>query len=543
MLKALFKKQFLELNSFLFQNKKTGKNRSKAGIIGMIVLFAFIFLSVSAAFLGVSHLLSSALLPAGLDWLYFSLLGMMALVIGVIGDVFTTYTSLFHAKDNELLLSMPISPAKLLLVRMTSVYLLGLLYESIALLPAIFLYWIKVPVTALGVILPILMLFFINLVVLTLSCLLGWVVALIASKLKNKTLISVLLSLVFIGVYYVGYFRINTYLQMLVNNAEQIGETIRTSVWPIYHMGLAMIGKLPSFAAFALLASALAGITLFVLARSFLRIVTANRGSRKAVYREKRTERASVSAALLRKEFKRFISSSAYILNAGLGIVLEIVLTVFVFIKMNWLRGYLDAFTEALPFIKNFLPPLAAATVMLFSSMNLISAPSISLEGKTLWLSNSMPIDPWVSLQAKIRLHMLLNAPPTLLASLAVGITLRLSFWMILLTAVLSIVFTYLIDVVGLAANLKKPVLTWTNETVPIKQSMSVAIAMFGGFALVVVFGAACYFSLKSSVDTMSVLAGRQALLIGSFIAGYALLSFALTSWIRKKGAEIFSNL
>ena len=30
MLKALLKKQFLELNSYYFQNRKTGKNRGKA---------------------------------------------------------------------------------------------------------------------------------------------------------------------------------------------------------------------------------------------------------------------------------------------------------------------------------------------------------------------------------------------------------------------------------------------------------------------------------------------------------------------------------
>ena len=543
MLKALFKKQFLELNSFLFQNKKSGKNRSKAGIIGMIVLFAFIFLSVGAAFLGVSHLLASALLPANLDWLYFSLLGMMALVIGVIGDVFTSYSSLFQAKDNDLLLAMPIPPAKLLAVRMTSVYMIGLLYEALALVPAIILYWIETPVTALGVILPILMLFVINLVILVLSCVLGWVVALIASKLKNKTLISVLASLLLIAVYYVGYFRINTYLQDLVNNAEQIGKTIQASVWPIYHMGLAMTGNLSSFAAFALVAFALAAITLFVLSRSFLHIVTANRGTRKAVYREKRTKRASVPAALLRKEFKRFLSSAAYILNAGLGIVLEIVLSAFILIRMSWIRNYVDALREALPFLQNFIPPVIAAAVMLIGSMNAISAPSVSLEGKTIWLTNSLPINPWDSLKAKLQLHMILNAPAAAICVISLGITLRMSLLMTLLTLALTLAYIYLIDAVGLTTNLKKPVMTWTNETIPIKSSMSVAVCIFGGFALVAGFGVACYFFLSPSSDTMAVLTGRQAMILSAFTVFFGLFAAALTAWIKKRGAEIFAHL
>ena len=41
----------------------------------------------------------------GLDWLYFDMMTLIALFLGVFGGVFNTYSSLYKAKDNDLMLS------------------------------------------------------------------------------------------------------------------------------------------------------------------------------------------------------------------------------------------------------------------------------------------------------------------------------------------------------------------------------------------------------------------------------------------------------
>ena len=43
-----------------------------------------------------------------MDWLYFTLMGLVAIFLGAFGSVFNTYSSLYLAKDNDLLLSLPI---------------------------------------------------------------------------------------------------------------------------------------------------------------------------------------------------------------------------------------------------------------------------------------------------------------------------------------------------------------------------------------------------------------------------------------------------
>lgn len=144
MFKTLLKKQFLELNSFYFQDKKTGKMRSKKSTVIYVLLFALLFIGLGVAFYEMSKLFAP-LLYTPASWLYFCLMGMMAIIMGVFGSVFNTYAGLYHAKDNDLLLSMPIPPSKILLVRIVGVMLMSLLYEGMVIIPVIIARFTQAP--------------------------------------------------------------------------------------------------------------------------------------------------------------------------------------------------------------------------------------------------------------------------------------------------------------------------------------------------------------------------------------------------------------
>ena len=89
-------------------------------------------------------------------------------------------------------------------------------------------YWIMVPVNARNIISPILMTFAIALFVTVLSCVLGWVVALIASKAKGKSFITLFLSLVVFALYYFVYFKIVGALGEIVNHIAELGNTVKS---------------------------------------------------------------------------------------------------------------------------------------------------------------------------------------------------------------------------------------------------------------------------------------------------------------------------
>ena len=73
----------------------------------------------------------------GLDWLYMTMTVLMTSMIMMIGTVFLAKSILFEAKDNAILLTMPIPPTVILTVRMTALYLMNLLWGLTVMIPAL----------------------------------------------------------------------------------------------------------------------------------------------------------------------------------------------------------------------------------------------------------------------------------------------------------------------------------------------------------------------------------------------------------------------
>ena len=115
MIRTLIKKQLFELNSSYFIDRKTGKRRSWGKAAGYITLFVVLILFLAVFFGGMALLLAQNMINSGMDWLFFAIMGLMALAMGVFGSVFNTYAGLYQGKDNDMLLSMPIPPAYILL--------------------------------------------------------------------------------------------------------------------------------------------------------------------------------------------------------------------------------------------------------------------------------------------------------------------------------------------------------------------------------------------------------------------------------------------
>ena len=535
MLKALLKKQFLELNSFYFQNRKTGKRRSAGSTVGMIILFVLIFASLGFTFFGVSSMLADAFIPLKLDWLFFAMMAMSAIALGTFGSVFTTYAGLYKAKDNELLLSMPIPPSKILLARMTGVYIMSLLYTALVWVPACIKYFIAGKLTPLCVINCILQLFVLTLFVTVLTCVLGWVVALISSKLKSKSFVTVILSIAFFGLYYFVSFKINSLLQTVVVNAQAIGGKLKASFYPVYLLGLSCCGKVVPMIICTAVTAALFALMYFILSRSFIKITTTKTADKKAEYKSEQIKTGSVSSALFRKELKRFAASPTYMLNGGLGTVIVLALAVAAVIKADTIRNYMEMVSAEIPFdISPLFPVIGACMICLVLSMDQITAPSVSLEGKNIWILQTLPVEPRDIFNAKRKLHIAVNAPCAVIASIGLGYAVGADFSQIIYMIVLTVADVMFTAALGLFLNLKNPNLTWTNETAPIKQSAAVAIGLFGGWGKALLIGAVAFLLMNKIDMTYYPFACAVVLLLA---ARY------LNRWIDTKGAEIFRYL
>ena len=220
MLKLLVKKQLAEIFRSYFYNAKTNKARSKTAIISYFIFFIVIMVGMlGGIFAFLSFTMCGPLAAAELDWLYFALMGMIATFLGAFGSVFNTYSTLYMAKDNDLMLSLPIPVRTIMASRLLTVYLMGLMYSSTAMVPAVIVYLAVTGITAGGIAGGLVLWLMISIFVMTLSCALGWLLARINRKLKNKSLITVAVSIAFFGCYYFVCFKSQEIIENIVANA------------------------------------------------------------------------------------------------------------------------------------------------------------------------------------------------------------------------------------------------------------------------------------------------------------------------------------
>jgi len=271
MLKTLVKKQLMEIFRSYFYNAKTNKKRSTAGIIAYILLFAALMIGLGGMFTGLSVSLCAPLAQAGMGWLYFALMSLLAIFLGAFGSVFNTYSGLYFAKDNDLLLSLPIPVRTLMASRLLTVYLMGLMYSAVVILPAVIVYWVTVSTAPMALLGGVLLTALISIFVLTLSCALGWVVAKVSRKLKHKSFITVIVSLAGLAIYYFFVFKAQTAIEQLVANAAVYGEKIKGAAHPLYVFGLTGTGDVTAMLLSAAVILALFALTWTLLSRSFCR--------------------------------------------------------------------------------------------------------------------------------------------------------------------------------------------------------------------------------------------------------------------------------
>ena len=238
MLKTLLKKQMAEIFRNYFYDPKKNKMRSRGATIAYIALYALLMVGLLGGMFALMAVgLCGPLVEGGMGWLYYLLMGLIAVFLGTFGSVFSTYSSLYLSKDNDLLLSLPIPVRCVMASRLLGVYLLGLMYAAVVIVPGVIVYWLTAPVTAGTIVGGVLMVLIVSVIVMVLSCLLGWVVARISLKLKNKSFITVLLSLLFLAAYYFVYYKAQALITLLVENAAVYGMKIRGSAYLLYLFG------------------------------------------------------------------------------------------------------------------------------------------------------------------------------------------------------------------------------------------------------------------------------------------------------------------
>lgn len=536
MLKTLLRVQLRGLisTSMRASSYKSGVKRKPAGK-GTLVLFACLMLYCAVVFGFLFYMsfsqLAAAFRAIGVGWLYFAMYAILAFALMFIGSVFMTKSQLFEAKDNERLLAMPIKPRDILMSRMVVLLLFNLAFLLVVAIPAAIAWGQAGGFSAMGAVSFVLLSLALVLFSLAVSGLFAWLLTILTSRLRKSALVSVVLSVIFLGLYFLVCFKMQTYVTTLAANGAKIAGSL-SAVAPLYWLGKAMADGelLPLVYAFLVLVLPFA-LAFWVLAKSFIRIITTKRGHAKIRYEKKSVKAATSDGALLRREWKRFTSNANYMLNAGLGAVFQLAIAVFLLFKH-------DAAAEMIAGIGmegGMLAVIAVLGCIMMQSMNLVTAPSVSLEGKTLWIVRSLPVSSRQILRAKQRMSNQLTTLPCLVMAVSLAIVLGLSAVQSALLVAISIFSMLLSCDFGLIEGLKHPNLEWENPTQVVKQGMAVMVTMFGGWGVTLALGL-IYFFLASKVM------GAEIFL--AIVAGILLVLFLLCErYLKTNGVRRFEAL
>ena len=532
MLKTLLRKQMLEINRSFFYDARKGKNRTKKGTILYIAFYVLLMAGYLGGLFGfLAHSIVFPLVDAGLGWLYYLIMGGIALILGVFGSVFTTYSSLYMSKDNDLLLSMPIPIRYILVSRLMGVFITGLMYSAVVLIPTAIMYYIAAPFSLRTLLGPIVFSLDVILLVFILSTALGWVVAKISSRMKNKSIMTTVIALLGIALYYVIYFKAFNTIKMFIANIASAEIVVSGAMVPLYWIGRVGCGVPASMLLVtAAVILVLAGV-YFLLSKTFLKIVTTKTGVTKVKYKEGKAKVRGTWKALLMKELKRITSSSTILLNSGLGSLIMMIAAVALMIKGSFLYDLLiDAFGP----VHDIIAVITAGAICTISSTVSITAFSVSLEGKSLWILRSLPVSTSQILLAKKASDLIFTAVPGVLMVIAAAFTMHLGAVNAILTFILVMMSCVMMADLGLFLDLRRTNLNWTNETALVKQSLNVFLTLVAGWVesgIIIVAG----------LFVAPKLGGTAV--IGLLILVSAVPFVLLELWLRKKGVAAFERL
>lgn len=515
----------LRFRSLLGGTRRKKRTKGFAALMGLVYLYLFI--CIGALFYLLFSSICEPFEMLGLSWFYHTLAGLFGLVFSLVGTVFFAQAQLYNAKDNELLLALPIPPGTILLSRMAFLYVMDFAMNLLVLLPAALVYGRQVGYTAAGYGAQVVLALALPCLSLALSTLAAWGVSALTRRLgRFKTLMTMVLSLAFLGLYFYGYSQMQALLMLLVANAQALAQAAMTTQI-LYQLGLAALGNPLSLLLIAAVCLIPMALVYQLLSRTFLSFALASQTGGRRRGKVGPAKVSSLPRALFSRELRRLTSSAPYMMNAGTGILMMALLTGAAWIQ----RDSLHAVFAALP----VSPASAASLVMAFlASMTLFTAPSVSLEGKTLWQIQSLPVDPAAVLAAKLRLHVLLGIPPVLLCTVLTGWAMGADALSCLAALALPAAVTWFIAVVGLTMNLLFPRLDWINETAAVKQGAAIILTMLIGMMAVV--GA-----LFLGLLLLQYLPELAALVVLALV--FCLITLPLRLWLKTRGARRFAAL
>ncbi|WP_026593861.1 putative ABC transporter permease subunit [Bacillus sp. UNC437CL72CviS29] len=501
----------LGLNTFKYEKDKKKKQNK-------------ILISVSIAFVAVMLMLYCGSAAYGLVKLGIGeVIPVYAFVISSVLVLFFTMFKangeIFAFKDYDFVMSLPIRVDTIIASRFLYLYVLNTLFSMIIMLPMGIVYCIYERPLASFYLMWFITLFIVSLIPTTIAAVFGAGITAIASKFRYANRVTTILSLAAIIIF--GYFMFkqgNTKYSFA--DLEGIGATVSEGLVKVYPLAnifqkAIVDANIVAFILFVGISVIWYYLFVKILALKYKQINTGiSTYHMLSNYKIDRMKKETVLIALYKKERKRFFSSTVYVINIGMGVVMAAIFSLaMVIVGPNQFTGY--------PGIETILQKVAPFAVSAMIAMTCTTCVSLSLEGKNVWIIKSLPLTPKMIYDSKILMNLSLSIPTSIISGILMMIGLKADIWTSMLIIITPIAYSFFSAVWGVFINNRFVNYDWVSETQVVKQSMGSVLGMFGGMIMAVV----------------------PALLVGTaVISNYRLFTFVVVVMISIITATLYNN-
>jgi ABC-2 type transport system permease protein len=513
-------------------SKLTGKTGGRYGarttVMGILIVAAVISI---AAFAGSYYwLMADVLFEIGMESALIMMVAVLASVLSFFMALYKAPGYLYASKDFNMLAALPVKPGAIMASKLLSLYVTGFVPAFLLTLPGIAVFGIKSGAGALFYITGLLGTLLLPLVPLVIGAALAFPIMYAGTKFRYSNAVVLILYLILIVALIVGSYAIPLQTPEQMEAGAEMFSNITRYYPPVRFYSDALLnGGVTGWLLLALVSAALPAVLVVVFAKMFLRINAALSESRsRSNYKLRNVSVSSVFGALLGKEVKLFFSSTMYVMNTAIGMVMYTI-----FVAALAIMGFdTVAMFMGIPGGGDLMLSVSSLVAMFCVGMCMVTAPSISMEGSGLWIIKTLPLRFWDIAKAKIALNLLITVPLTIINTAVLTYIVGEGAAVFIGLSLALIGFCVFTAVSGLIVNLYFPKLDWKNPTQAVKQSASVIIAIALSFAVTALCGVGYYF-LDIPFETYVYIAA---------VCLFA-VSASLTAFLRVKGQRLFDNL
>jgi len=511
-----------------------------------------IFLSILAAILSIGFLAALYSLTIANQLGQFGYLNLILMISIIVSTIFSFFTSVFKAqgvlfssRDFETLMSLPIKPRVILASKMIELLLLNYLFIALVTIPSSTVYFMKSDISAIFFIYLIIGIIFIPLIPIVLAAIIAFALSYVSSRMKHKTLILNIGTLIIMVIVLIGSFKMDKIINIVIANSASLIEGIKRIYPPSYYFTDALTNlNILSMAKFILWSIIPFIIFLIIFGKSFKSInLRLGETFKKSNYKLTALKTNSLRVALIKKEFKRYFSSSVYVTNTIIGILLATIAAVAcLFMGGNFVLDQMAQSSDKdlqvmAPLLKQVMQFTPLIILSFGAGLTCTTGSAISLEGKNLWILKASPLKAKDIFIGKIGVNILLVLPAIIIDSIMFTIAFKLTLLNLMWTILIPTLLTILVATGGLLINLFFPKLDWTSEVQVVKQSLSSMISVLSGMAFVaLVIFITVQINKIFGITNINLYLGAIALLL-------LLLILLVCTILKTKGEKLFNKL